>query len=219
MKCLRLAALVLSVGALPATAQEAQPEPGGGIGDALRGFFNRLLGGGEGPGTGGAEPDKVDPPPSRPQVDSAPSAEPPQTDAAPAGPLLRKSPVFSQALHASIVRGDTLTTLKLIEQGADLEAKDPSAGASPLHYAVMTGRLSIIELLLARGADARSLARNGSAPLHTAVRHHRLEVAEMLIEHGAEVNVKDAGGMTPLGLAEAMRNEPLSAMLRARGAK
>ena len=107
----------------------------------------------------------------------------------------------------------------MIEQGADVEAKDPGAGASALHYAVMRGKMPLIDLLIARGADVNSRTKMGTTPLHTAVLYARLEVAELLIDAGSNVNAQSASGATPLAIAEASKNQPLAAMLRSRGAK
>ena len=62
----------------------------------------------------------------------------------------------------------------MIEQGTDIEAKDPGAGASALHYAVMKGEMPLVGLLVQRGADVNSRTKSGTTPLHTAVLYGRL---------------------------------------------
>lgn len=125
----------------------------------------------------------------------------------------------SSGLHEAIARGDDAAALKLIDEGADINEKDPGAGASPLHYAVMKGRLPMIKLLIARGADVGSRTRTGTTPLHTAVLYSRLEAARLLIDAGADVNAQSATGTTPLKLAEAANNAKMAELLRSRGAK
>ena len=117
------------------------------------------------------------------------------------------------------MRGDYDATLKLLEEGMDVEARDPGSGASPLHYAVMKGRMQIVDLLLSRGADVNSRTRNGTTPLHTAALYARKEVAERLLEKQADINAVSNSGATPLALAAAARNHPIAEMLRGRGAK
>lgn len=133
-----------------------------------------------------------------------------------AAPIAMVAPT---SLHAVVAKGDLEGTRKLIEQGADLEAKDPGTGASVLHYAVMRGSPDILQLLLAKGVDVNSRTRNGTTPLHTAVLYNRYEVAEMLLNKGADVEAKSSSGATPLAIATTARNRSMSDLLRARGAK
>jgi hypothetical protein len=208
MNALRAFAVVLlACLATPALAQQQ-----GDVIDRIRGFFDRLF-----------TPD------TKPQP--APAAEPPKlapvetrtpaTTGGEASPV-KPSPVAqanARSLHEYIAKGEYGEALKLMEQGADIEAKDPGAGASVLHYAVMRGRMPMIDLLITRGADVNSRTKMGTTPLHTAVLYARLEVAELLLDAGSDVNAQSASGATPLAIAEAARNQPLVAMLRARGAK
>ena len=124
-----------------------------------------------------------------------------------------------RGLHESIGRGDYVAALRMIEGGADPEAKDAQAGASALHFAVMNGRMPVIDLLLSRGANVNSRTRNGTTPLHTAVLYARMEVAEMLLDNGAEIDAASISGATPLALAKAARNQPVVQMLLSRGAR
>ena len=122
-------------------------------------------------------------------------------------------------LHSVVAKGDFENARKLVEQGADLEAKDPGTGASVLHYAVMRGNPEILQFLLGRGVDINSRTRNGTTPLHTAVLYNRYEVAEMLLNKGADVGAKSTSGATPLAIATAAKNRTIAELLRARGAK
>lgn len=174
--------------------------------DGVRGFFGRLF--------GGAAQKPADPEPQ--------AAPPSATQAQEGAPAPSAKPVLqgiSRNLHEAVVGGDFEAARRLLDQGADIEAKDPGSGASPLHYAVMKGRMDMIDLLLSRGADVNSRTRNGTTPLHTAALYARLEIAERLLEQRADINAVSAGGSTALVLATAARNKPIAEMLRARGAK
>ena len=207
MAGLRLLALVLAMSvAAPALAQAAG-DPG--VLDRIRGFFNRIFTDDPKPA---AEPAKA------PAPAPVEARSPQPVDAQPVKPTASAQPAL-RGLHEHIAKGDYGTALKMIEQGADVEAKDPGAGASALHYAVMRGRMPFIDLLISRGADVNSRTRMGTAPLHTAVLYARLEVAELLLDAGADIHAQSSSGATPLAIAEAARNQPLAAMLRARGAK
>jgi hypothetical protein len=216
-------ALVLVCGglvALPSLAQQQdeqrqdEPNPLESIGDAVRGFFNRIFGGADG------KPQEASPAEAAPA--ESPKPQPEAVQPPPPAAAFKGSPVARTAdkgLHDAIARGDYESAIKMIDRGADIEAKDPGAGASALHFAVMMGKLPVIDLLLTRGADVNSRTRNGTTPLHTAVLYARLEVAEYLLEKGADINAQSASGATPLALAIAAKNEPIIARLKALGGR
>src|SRR5260221_941690 len=144
------------VAGLPARAQQQQQEPVTPIriledlGSAVRGALESIFGKSEGTLPQDPRPDSGDPTSMRnwktdpePQAQPAQARSQPQEQAAPkaeapvsASPSAAATP---QTLHAAIARGDYGNAMKMIEQGADIEAKDPGAGASALHYAVMKG--------------------------------------------------------------------------------
>ncbi len=207
--------------AFPLHAQQQEPQ-GPSIGEVVEGvgsLFRRFLG-------SGAPPEKA---PERTAPQAAPLAPPPPPS--PAAPFAPKAPqaaptvptpaaqVVARSLHEAVVGGEYEAVVKLLDQGAEIEAKDPRSGASPLHYAVMKGRMQIIDLLLSRGADVNSRTRNGTTPLHTAALYARKEVAERLLEAKADVNAKSLSGATALALAAAAKNWPIVDMLRQHGGK
>jgi ankyrin repeat protein len=54
-----------------------------------------------------------------------------------------------------------------LDCGADLEACD-SNGETPLRRAVNCGQSEVVSLLLCKGANPRSISRNGSTPMLAA---------------------------------------------------
>ncbi len=179
-----------------------------GIGNAIQNFFRGIFGAGEG---------EIGTPARAPQAEQAPK---PAATAAPAPVTATPAALAApQTLQGAIAKGDDAGAVKLIESGADIESKDPGAGASALHYAVMKDKIALVGLLVQRGADINSRTRSGTTPLHTAVLYGRLEVAEFLVNKGADINAKSASGATPLSLADAANFQPIAKMLRNKGAK
>jgi hypothetical protein len=223
---LGLAAAIL-IAAPAARAQQAPPADAPPAGEALpdriiegiRDLFRAIFGEGatRTPQPGqpeaqpGSQPGSQTPPQARP---SAPAATEAQSQPVSASPSAAAAPL---SLHSAIAKGDYASALKMIEQGTDIEAKDPGAGASPLHYAVMKGEMPLVGLLVQRGADVNR-TKSGTSPLHTAVLYGRFEVAEYLLEKGSNVNAKSASGATPLSLAQAAKFERIAIMLKSRGA-
>ena len=231
-----LAAALVAAAPLRAQQQDAPREPSlperviEGIGSAIRDSFQGIFGQREGeirspqqPSPPAAQPPA---PPAQPQAQQpgqppTRQQEPQRQEQAKSEPAVAATPsaqAAPQSLHAAIAKGDYASALKMIDGGTDIEAKDPGAGASALHYAVMKGTMPMIGLLLQRGAEINSRTRSGTTPLHTAVLYGHIEVAEYLVEKGADINAKSASGTTPLSIATAANYPRIIKMLRRHGA-
>jgi len=221
-----LGLLVASLMAAPsAYAQQQNPssEPAfpDRVREDIRSFFRHIFGGGDAAAPQ-SQPEPQSPtPPAASPTPPAQAARPAPAPAASQPLPVAASPNAAAAplsLHSAIAKGDYASALKMIDQGTDLEAKDPGAGASPLHYAVMKGALPMIGMLVQRGADVNSRTKSGTAPLHTAVLYNHYEAAEYLIAKGADVNLKSTSGVTPLELALTAKYKHLEKLLRDHGA-
>jgi ankyrin repeat protein len=112
---------------------------------------------------------------------------------------------------------DTADAVGLIDQGADVHAKD-NGGHTPLHRACRYGHAEVVKALLEKGADVHAKDSTGWTPLHYACKEGHAEVAKALLVKGADVHVKDNGGETPLHRACRFGHHDFAAMLRAKGA-
>src|SRR5204862_3258127 len=65
----------------------------------------------------------------------------------------------ASALHFAAASGSTEAVRSLLDNGADLNAREPQWGQTPLMFAAASGRTDVIGVLLARGADVRATAR------------------------------------------------------------
>jgi ankyrin repeat protein len=118
---------------------------------------------------------------------------------------------------------------------AELLDEDPSRanafgddGFQPLGLACFFGHVDAARLLLERGADVNSLARNEhiqAAPLHSASASEnkdeptRYELCELLLDRGADPNLEQGGGFTALDSARQNGDERLERLLIERGAR
>jgi hypothetical protein len=88
------------------------------------------------------------------------------------------------ALLSAAASGDTAQTTVLLNQGAELEARD-DAGRTPLMLAVMQHRPEVVRLLLDRGADPNVADSAGRTPLQQAKQENLREIAALLERAGA----------------------------------
>jgi ankyrin repeat protein len=121
------------------------------------------------------------------------------------------------------------------ERLRELLDEDPSRGNAfgddgfqPLGLACFFGHVEAARLLLDRGADPNSLARNEhiqAGPLHSASASEnktpelRYELCELLLDRGADPNLEQGDGFTALDAARQDGDERLEQLLRERGAR
>jgi ankyrin repeat protein len=121
------------------------------------------------------------------------------------------------------------------ERLSELLDEDPSRanafgddGFQPLGLACFFGHVETARLLLDRGADPNTLARNEhiqAGPLHSAVASEnkgpevRYELAVLLLDQGADPNLRQGGGFSALDAARQDNDERLERLLLERGAE
>jgi len=124
-------------------------------------------------------------------------------------PLELKKGIPSQRtpLHYSVEAGDEDITESLLQGRANPDIRDGEQ-KGPLHVAMEGDHDSIIDLLVASGADVNLGGdRIGSMQImHHAVHKGDVDLARKLILARAHLDVKEKSGMTPLHLAARARN-------------
>ena len=76
-----------------------------------------------------------------------------------------------------------------------------AGGQTPLHSAVMKGKVKSTELLIELDADINVRDNDGNTPLHEAVYYEKIKVVHLLLLHNARINIKNNKSRTPLYLA------------------
>ena len=119
------------------------------------------------------------------------------------------------ALHLAAETGDAETIRLLIENGAEIDARDSLGGFTPLEDAAASNHVESVRRLLERGADVNVATSPPRARLEVgkvttlmrAAVFGTPEMIETLLEAGAKVNEKDVQGRTPLMLAVASETQ------------
>ena len=107
---------------------------------------------------------------------------------------------------------DLQPMISLLENGADVDAENVD-GLRPIHCAVRTGLVELVELLIQHGANVDAADVFGNRPLHEAV-CHGLNIVQLLIQREAKLNVQNIDGKTPLHIAvERQQSEVIAFLL------
>lgn len=97
-------------------------------------------------------------------------------------------------------RGYARQIASLIDQGSNIEAKDPNH-KTPLIKATENGHFEVVRVLLQKGASTAAKAGryidDGTA-LHIAARAGHMEIIKLLLEFGADIEAKASRGARPL---------------------
>ena len=131
------------------------------------------------------------------------------------------SSASSELLLNAAMQGDIQQAQSLILEARANPNYRNSVGETTLHAAAQRGLVSMIELLVALGADpnvAQHARFGGRTPLHVAVKNKHVKVVETLLERNADANIQDAVWKTPLHDACILRNATLVKLLLRSGA-
>jgi len=87
-----------------------------------------------------------------------------------------------------------------------------------LHFAVLNGPFSLIELLLSKNVDIEASDSTGSTPLYLATRNGNVHAVKQLLQAGADVNATNEDGNTALHIATELDNIFIVQVLLDKGA-
>jgi ankyrin repeat protein len=117
--------------------------------------------------------------------------------------------------------GDNKKVNQLLDKDTELINSFSPDGFTALGLASFFGHISLVKLLLDKGANPNIASNNQFkvTPLHSACAISATDIAELLIKHGSDVNVKQMQGITPLHSAAHNGQTKLSKLLIENGAE
>jgi hypothetical protein len=107
--------------------------------------------------------------------------------------LAGSTELMRAALGATL---DTLNTLLAAENAAVELRKTDAEGRNAIHYAAMGGSVSVLQVLLDKGAAMNSVDTKRRSALFLAAMYKHNEAFDFLLAKGAKVNQQAMGGMT-----------------------
>jgi ankyrin repeat protein len=123
------------------------------------------------------------------------------------------------AFQHEVSRGQSQMTRYLVGQGAVLDPNVPVIrGIGKLDFAVSSGNVDMVQLLIELGADANAQTAYPLSPLFNASYKGDSEIVALLLNAGAVVNAPGYEGMPPIAGAIARGHTEIVALLLDRGA-
>ncbi|HMA34596.1 MAG TPA: ankyrin repeat domain-containing protein [Chloroflexia bacterium] len=115
-------------------------------------------------------------------------------------------------IFAAAMLGQTEDVAAFLRDAPELAEALGVHGISILYHAALSGKIEIVDLLVAHGGGD-----GVSSALHAAVGPGHREMAAWLLARGADPNTPNFQGQTPLDVAQAHGHTQIAEMLQARG--
>lgn len=97
--------------------------------------------------------------------------------------------------------GETLQVRIWLDDTKNDANQGDDHGFSPLHWACFSGKTTIVDMLLNRGARINATNMGDDTALHLAASHNHLDCVRLLLKNKADVNALNEHGNTPLHYA------------------
>lgn len=96
-----------------------------------------------------------------------------------ANPALVSHPDWTPPpLHCAVLWNQPEIAALLLDNGADIEMRDPDRQTTPLRYAIMYAKKTLVRLLVSRGADSGAMSDGGLTAMELAQSAARGEYEE-----------------------------------------
>ncbi|KAH9577508.1 Ankyrin repeat-containing domain [Trypanosoma melophagium] len=104
-------------------------------------------------------------------------------------------------LYIACFNGKLDVALVLLDEGADIDARNGTDGETALHVAARTGNCALINILVERGAGLNPQNIRKETPLYLAAKGGYHNAVYHLLKAGVNTNICDIDGKSPLYIA------------------
>ena len=106
-------------------------------------------------------------------------------------------------LHLAALRNDLPVVKRLVELGADVNAKEEKGQGTPLHWALQGGQaaLDVLSYLVEHGSDVNAKNVGLLTPLHFASITGNVPATQRLLDLGADLTAENVENQTPVHMA------------------
>ena len=115
-------------------------------------------------------------------------------------PDMDERAAYQKALHLAAALDSAKVALWVLEQGADIEAKD-DVMRTALYIAVQEESEEAAKVLLEHEANVEAVVSDLVRPLHIAAENNSIRIIRLLVDFNANLKAKDRQQRTPLDLA------------------
>jgi ankyrin repeat protein len=99
------------------------------------------------------------------------------------------------------------------------KAEVNKTGWTPLHYACTTGKLSVAEFLVSKGAKVNALSQSETTPLMMAVGSGNDQLIKFLLDNGADLRMRNHEGYSAIDVATLFSKDDIREGLMSRWQK
>ena len=114
---------------------------------------------------------------------------------------IQKALNYYPICHVAAIHECTETLKYLIQERHVSPNIQDAGGQTPLHSAVMKGKVKSTELLIELDADINVRDNDGNTPLHVAVYYEKVETERILLSNSVRLEIRNNKQRTPLYLA------------------
>ena len=100
-------------------------------------------------------------------------------------------------IRSAIAQEDVQKVKMLLTQVADPFIPHPTSRSNPLHSAVLSGNVEIVNLLIHKGCPIDHQDIQGFTPLHVALLFSQRSMIQTLLDQGADPEIKNLDGHLP----------------------
>ncbi|XP_068447542.1 DNA-binding protein RFXANK isoform X2 [Clinocottus analis] len=111
---------------------------------------------------------------------------------------VRPATLDALSIHQLAAQGDVSQVAAHLTKDGSLLSKQDERGFTPLMWAAAFGEKAVVDFLLEKGADPKTIARERESALTLASSGGYVDIVESLLKHGVDIDTYDWNGGTPL---------------------